>query len=76
MPPSLTPPPDPSTCGYYNGFYDALSLVFAALKVATRDSLNGPAYAYRRAFLDALDAYCEPFDTQYRTVVNPPDRVP
>ena len=75
-PTDTLPPPDPSKCSYYQGFFDALGLDYDALKHASSTSLNGPAYAYRRAFLDAIDAYREPFDAQYRTLVNPPDRAP
>lgn len=78
MPPTITPPPDPSKCGYYQGFYDALALVYDALKTTTitLNGLNGPAYAYRRTFLDTIDTYRDPFDAQYRTLVNPPDKAP
>lgn len=82
MPPTITPPPDPSKCSYYQGFYDALALVYDALKATTSHTIDtygtvgGPAHAYRRYFLDTIDIYRAPFDAQYRTRVNPPDTSP
>jgi len=74
--PAILPPRDPSACSYYTGFYDALILVQYSLQAAVRKGLLGTGLEYHKAFTDTLNELRVPFDTQYRTRFNPPDRAP